>query len=67
MSIQQLKQVMSSSTVTYNEKELNDELRKLSRPLRSLITDHGSVQKLVTENPTLSQQAKSGRAASKRL
>ena len=52
VGIQQLKQVMSSSTVTYNEKKINDELRKLSsRPLRSLITDHGSVQKLVTENP----------------
>ena len=68
VGIQQLKQVMSSSTVTYNEKKINDELRKLSsRPLHSLITDHGSVQKLVTENPTLSLQTKSGRTASKKL
>ena len=56
VGIRQLKQAMSSLAMilTYNEKELDDELRKLSKPLHSLISDHVTVRKSVTENLMLS-------------
>ena len=69
VGIRQLKQAMSSLAMilTYNEKELDDELRKLSKPLHSLISDHVTVRKSVTENLMLSPHVQTAEDKQRRI
>ena len=66
VGIRQVKQAMSSSAVvegfndgTYNKKRFEDGLRKISRPLHSLLSDQDSSQQpaLVTAADTLASSS----------
>ena len=66
VGIRQYKQAMSSSAViqgfndgTYNKKQFEDVLRKMTRPLRSLLSDQDSSQQpaLVTAADTLASSS----------
>ena len=66
VGIRQVKQAMSSSAViqgfndgTYDKKEFEDELREMSRPFRSLLSDQDSSQQpaLVTAADTLASSS----------